>query len=427
MFSINFKLAFVTSLFIPVIILSSFFFHRKIGKAFRKVDEEEGHVSAIVQENLTGVRVVRAFGREIYEKQHFEEKNEIYTDMWVKLMRIMSIFWTTADLVSYLQTLVVLVYRSYLCVHGELTAGNYIAFMTYTGMLMWPVRMIGRVMAMLSRASISIDRIMYIMNSEEESDINAIDNVDMYQDITFENVNFNYDNSKDTLNDINLTIHKGETIGILGGTGSGKSTLMYLLDRLYELPEENGSIKIGNTDIRNIKRSWLRKNIGMVLQEPYLFSRSLEDNIRITSPDANHEEVSRASQIASLERSILHFNDGYDTYVGERGVTLSGGQKQRTAIAQMLLRKTPIMIFDDSLSAVDAQTDSEIRHALKNNVDHSTIILIAHRITTLMNADKIVVMDGGRIVQMGSHDDLINQDGTYKKIYELQLKNGLEA
>ena len=424
MFNMNVQLSLVVVAFIPVIVGYSLYFHTKIGDQFEKVDIEEGKLSAIAQENLTGVRVVRAFGKEAYERSRFEKQNAYYTDFWVRLMKLMSAFWTSSDLVSYLQLLAVMVYGTVLCVNGEITVGTFIAFNSYTAMLMWPIRSLGRTIANMSKAGISIDRLRYIMNAECEEDHGTVTDINMHGDIVFDHVSYQYENgSKDILQDVSFTVKGGTTIGILGGTGSGKSTLMYLLDRLYELPRGNGTITIDGVDIRDIPLSYLRENIGMVLQEPYLFSRTLEENIAIAGRNADHSDVLRASAAAALDHAVSHFKDGYQTFVGERGVTLSGGQKQRTAIAQMLVRNAPIMIFDDSLSAVDAETDAKIRNALKQSTGDSTVILIAHRITTLMNADLIVVLEDGKVAEMGNHAQLMERNGIYRKIHDLQSRD----
>ena len=423
MYGISPKMMAVSGGFIPVIIGYSFWFHKKIGSQFAIVDSEEGKLSSIAQENLTGVRVVRAFGREKFERERFEKQNKFYTNMWIRLMQLMSAFWSSGDLISYLQLLCILIYGSVLAVNGELSAGSFIEFVTYNAMLNWPVRMLGRVIANLSKAGISIERLRYIMNSEEEKDPANAKTPDFHQDITFDHITFSYtEEGKKILDDVSFTVKAGSTVGILGSTGSGNSTLMYLLDRLYPVEEGKGRILIGDTDIREISSDWLRKNIGIVLQEPYLFSRTLAENIAIASEDAGQDEIRRAADIAQLSEAIERFKEGYETSVGERGVTLSGGQKQRTAIAQMLIRKTPVMIFDDSLSAVDAETDAKIRAALKENTAEATVILIAHRITTLMHADQILVMDKGRITERGTHEELIAKGGTYAKIYELQMQ-----
>lgn len=421
MFSIDVKLALATSAFIPVIVGYSLFFHAKIGNAFEVADEEEGKLSSIAQENLTGVRVVRAFGRETYERERFEKQNEHYTNMWTHLMRLLSAFWMSSDMISNLQMLVVIAYGAIITVNGGMSAGNYIAFIAYNSLLLWPVRSLGRTIANMSKAGISIERLRYIMNSEMEEDKPNAVTPDLLQDIEFKNVSYQYENgTAEVLENVSFKIKAGTTFGILGGTGSGKSTLMYLLDRLYQLPDDHGQITIGGIDIRDMKAEWIRENIGMVLQEPYLFSRSLSENIKIAKQSADMKEIRTAAKIASLDEAISHFKEGYNTYVGERGVTLSGGQKQRAAIAQMLIRKPPIMIFDDSLSAVDAETDAKIRAGLKDNISESTVILISHRITTLMAADHIIVLDKGRVVEEGTHEQLLEKQGIYHRIYEMQ-------
>ena len=426
MYSIHPSLTLAAFLFIPVIVLYSFIFHRKIGAAFGEADEQEGILSTIAQENLTGVRVVRAFGREAHERRRFEIQNERYTALWVRLIRIMSLFWCTGDLISGLQVLVVSALGAVYCVRSGMSAGSYVAFVSYNAMLTWPVRALGRVISEMSKAGISIDRIRMIMNADRERDVpNALE-PPIEGDIRFEDVRFAYAEGGEVLRGVSFTVKQGETLGVLGGTGSGKSTLMQLLDRLYELPEGCGRITIGGVDIAQMEAAWLHRHIGMVLQEPYLFSRTLGENLRIAKADATEDELRRAAGVSQLEEAVARFANGYDTFVGERGVTLSGGQKQRAAIAQMLVRRPPIMVFDDSLSAVDAQTDERIRQALESQTRDATVILIAHRISTLMAADHIVVMDRGRVVEEGTHESLLAKGGIYRRVYDLQAE-GLEA
>ena len=417
----------VASLFIPIVIGYSLFFYAKIGDAFEKADTEEGRLSAIAQENLTGVRVVRAFGRERYERERFEKQNDYYTGFWIRLMRILSLNWVTGDVMTGLQYLMVNVMGAVFCVNGTITAGEFIAFVSYNSLLIWPVRSLGRVISEMSKAGISLDRLRYIMNAEEEKNPENALRPPMDRDIRFENVSFSYgDGSGEAVSDVSFEVPAGTTLGILGGTGSGKSTLMYLLERLYPLEEGQGRILIGDADIAQIDQEWLRAQIGMVLQEPYLFSRTIAENIAITSGSYKDKDIRRASKTADLLETVDHFPSGFETFVGERGVTLSGGQKQRTAIAQMLIRQCPIMIFDDSLSAVDAETDARIRAALRKDTGDATVILIAHRITTIMHADQILVMDKGRIRERGTHEELLALGGTYRKIYDLQMAGSEE-
>ena len=425
MFSMNVPITLAAAAFFPVIIGYSAFFHSRIGKRFQDADEAEGALSSTVPENLTGVRVVRAFGREKYEIDRFDQKNNAYSDLWVYLGKLMSVFWASGDLITNLQVLTVMVLGVVFAVEGRITLGEFIAFLSYNASLTWPVRSLGRIISDMSKAGVSMERVAYILEAEEEDATDANNKPALTGDICFRNVSFAYSLDHPILKNINFTIPAGSTFAILGTTGSGKSTMVHLLNRLYDLPEGCGSITIGGTDIRDIDRQYLRQNIGMVLQEPFLFSRTIRENIGITKEQLLDEEIRHAAEIACVDESILHFTDGYDTIVGERGVTLSGGQKQRVAIARMLMKQAPVLVFDDSLSAVDTETDNKIRKELKKEMEKATVIMISHRITSLMQADCIIVMDKGEIQQMGTHDQLIQQEGPYKDIYEIQMNSDI--
>jgi ATP-binding cassette subfamily B protein len=423
MFSMNVKISLVAFAFIPLVVAYSGFFYSRIAKRFRTADEAEGELSSTVQENLTGVRVVRAFGRERYEIDRFDVRNNRFASLWIRLGRLMSAYWGIGDLITGLQILTVICLGVSEAVNGRITLGEFLAFVSYNSTLIWPVRSLGRILSEMSKAGVSIERVAYILDSEEEQDAPGALEPPMDGDISFHHINFSYRNESPVLKDIDFTIPAGSTFAILGGTGSGKSTLMHLLDRLYELPPECGSITVGGADIAKIKLAWLRKNIGMVLQEPFLFSRTIEENIRAPRPAAPLDEVRMAARIACVDDAVEEFSNGYETIVGERGVTLSGGQKQRVAIARMLMQQAPVMVFDDSLSAVDSETDAQIRAALRHDLGKATVILISHRITTLMQADRILVLDDGRIAELGTHEELIRQNGIYKSIYEIQMSS----
>ncbi len=420
MASMHGRLTLIALIPMPLIIWYSMHFHKKIHDGFTECDENEGKLSAMAQENLTGVRVVRAFGQERSEMDKFTRQNDHYTSLWVKMAKIMSRFWSVSDIFSGIQVMLVVIFGAYFCIHGSLTEGEYIAFISYNSMLVWPIRQLGRMISEMSKAGVSIDRVAYIMLSPVEADEPDAVDAPMDGDICFEHVSFAYENAPELLRDVSFSMASGTTLGILGGTGSGKSTLMLLLDKLYPLAEDGGRITVGGVDIRKIRTEHLRKNIGMVLQEPFLFSRTIAENIGIASPQMDMQAIRAAAEAAALDETVTSFAQGYETMVGERGVTLSGGQKQRTAIARMLAQQTPIMVFDDSLSAVDTQTDAKIRQAISEKFGKASIILISHRITTLSAADKIIVLDRGRIVEEGTHEELKQGGGIYQKIYEAQ-------
>ncbi len=412
--------AIIATVSVPIVVTFSGGFHKLIRKGFAKCDENEGVLSSIVQENLTGVRVVRAFGRETAEIDKFTAQNKKYTGTWLYLCKILAGFWATNDIIACVQVMVIILSGVYLCVDGDITVGDFLAAVSYNAMLTWPVRRLGRMISEMSKATIALDRLGYIVNSESEKDPENAATADMSGDIEFNGVTFSYDGRENVLDDVSFKIKNGTTLGILGGTGSGKSTLVQLLCKLYSLPEGGGSITVSGVNINSISSKSIRENIGIVLQEPFLFSRTISENIAISKDAATDEDIDASVKIACLDKAISDFKNGYDTVVGERGVTLSGGQKQRVAIARILLRGTPVIIFDDSLSAVDAETDSLIRAAIKRELAGSTVIIISHRISSIMHADNIIVLDKGKIVENGTHGELLETDGIYKRVFDLQ-------
>ena len=422
MFAMNVKISLFVFAFIPVIVSYSLVFYKRISKGYQKADEAEGELSSAVQENITGVRVVRAFGREEYERQRFEKQNEDYTTLWVRLCRTLSDFWAVGDATACIQTMLVVLIGSILCVRGEMTEGEFVSFAIYNTMSISPVRRLGRVISEMSKAGVSVSRIGEILDAPCEQDKPDAKQLPMDGDIVFDHVSFRYETGPDVLSDVSFAIPAGSSFGILGGTGSGKSSLLLLLCRLYA-PSE-GRVMVGGEDLADMPAAWVRDHVGVVLQEPFLFSRTIEENIGICGAD--RETVRKAAATACIASDIEQFANGYDTMVGERGVTLSGGQKQRVAIARMLTKKTPVMVFDDSLSAVDTQTDEHIREALNRDLTGTTSIIISHRITTLMDCDNILVLEYGKVLQRGTPQQLLQQPGLFRQIYDMQMSIGEE-
>ncbi|MBR3545898.1 MAG: ABC transporter ATP-binding protein [Oscillospiraceae bacterium] len=423
MLTMNAKLSLVALLMLPIVIAYSLHFYNRIRDEFTECDENEGILSTIAQENLTGVRVVKAFGRENFERERFEKQNVYYTGLWVGLLRDMSVFWSVGDLTSCLQIMLVVVFGTVLCVRGEMTGGEFISFAVYNAMLIGPVRRLGRLISEMSKMGVSLNRLGEVLSAEPEQDVPDALTAPMDRDIRFENVSFRYsEDQPEVLHGVSFTIPAGKSFGILGGTGSGKSTLLALLCRLYAPTE--GEILVGDTPLARMRAKWVRENVGVVLQEPFLFSRSVEENIGVCGADA--EAVRAAAVTACIDADISRFANGYETVVGERGVTLSGGQKQRIAIARMLTKKTPVIVFDDSLSAVDTETDERIRSALKRDLEGTTTIIVSHRITTLLDCDSVLVLEKGQVSQLGSPKDLLAREGIFRRIFELQMAVGEE-
>ncbi len=418
LFSIYPKMAWLSMISMPLIIIMAYFFFAKIQSVFQISDEAEGAMSETFQNSLNGTRVVKAFNRERFELEKFEKKNRIFRDNTLKVIRVLGAYWSLSDTICLLQILLIVIVGIFEARSGRISIGDFFVFVSYESMILWPIRNVGRVLADMGKVSIALDRILEILNEPIEDIENGLQPT-LSGKIVFDHVYFRYDDAnEDVLKDLTFTIMPKQTIAIIGPTGSGKSSLVHLLTRLYDYRQ--GHILMDDVELRSIQRKHLRRNVGIVLQEPFLFSKSIYDNIKIANHTAKQEQIHRAAQMASIHEVINEFDQGYQTMVGEKGVTLSGGQKQRIAIARTIINSCPILIFDDSLSAVDTETDAYIRDALKAVNDDITTILITHRISSIQNADLILVLDHGEIVQRGTHEDLIDQDGLYKRIYQIQ-------
>ncbi|SHF09753.1 ABC transporter ATP-binding protein [Caloramator proteoclasticus] len=417
MFYYNAAYALISISLIPFIFAASYIFFKKVKKQFQLCDEAEGEMSAVLQENLTGVRVVKAFNREEFEIEKFEEKNRTYRDLLLKLMRTFAYFWSSSDAMCMLQTFLVVVYGVYLASKGAITLGTLIIFISYIGMLLWPIRQLGRILSDMGKSFVAIARINEILKEPIE-DLSTGLTPNIEGNIEFKNLYFSYRDGKDVLKDITFSIKKGETIAIIGPTGSGKSTLAYLLLGLYDY--NRGSIELDGVELKNINKNYLRQNIGLVSQDCFLFSKTLKENIAISTKNVEDERIFEASKIADIHDTILSFEKGYETQIGEKGVTLSGGQKQRVAIARCVIKDYRVLIFDDSLSAVDTETEQHIRNRLKERSKDTTTIIITHRLTTAHECDRIIVLDKGTIIEMGSHDELIKKGGFYRRLWDIQ-------
>ncbi len=414
----NVMFALISIASMPLLFIISAIYFKNMQKVFTRADEIEGELSTIVQENLTGIRVVKAFNREKYEIEKFEGKNEEFRKSIYDLVKLLAYYWGGTDLICLVQILIVVVTGIVFAGNGDISLGTFTVFVSYETMILWPVRSLGRMLADAGKMSVSIGRIQEILDEPVE-DIDTGLTPEISGAIEFSHVDFKYDDGNvNVLNDINFTIEAGQTVAILGPTGSGKSSLVHLLTRLYDYTA--GSIKIDGIELKSIARGWVRKHVGIVLQEPFLFSKTIYDNIHISNKDASEDDVYRAARIASVHGVISEFEKAYETPVGENGVTLSGGQKQRVAIARTVIGNTPVLIFDDSLSAVDTETDAAIRKALQDVSKNTTMIIITHRVSSAMQADKIITFEKGSISQVGDHDSLINEEGLYKRIYEIQ-------
>lgn len=412
-------LMWVSLVSMPITAISSIVYFRYCNNAFDKIEKSESKMTTIIQENVNSARVVRAFANEKYEFEKMDMANKDYTEKNGKFNTVMAIFWGCSDFLVFLQYALTMSVGIFLAKDNLLSSADIVAALLLMGMLIWPMRGLGRIIASFGKASVAATRIDEVLSQKSEFEINGSLTPNITGNIEFKNVSFQFeDDSKALLNNVSFRINAGETIAIVGRTGSGKSTICNILTRMLEI--NSGDILIDGVSIKDIDKKHLRRNIKLVLQDPFLFSKTIYENVAIANPQLPTEIVYEAAKTASIHQEIEKFERGYRTIVGEKGTTLSGGQKQRIAIARMLTTDSNVIIFDDSLSALDTQTDLMIRKALKKKSDSQTMIIITHRSTTAKEADKIIVLDNGSVAQIGTHNELVKVDGLYKELWGIQ-------
>jgi len=420
---INWQLALLSVLVVPVLVIVSMYFFSRISTSFEAFQNQEARLSTALQEHLSGIRVVRAFARQDYERDRFEAENHEKFLRGRDLTLLHSLYWPLTDLIVGFQIVFGYFVGATMVINGTITLGGFLAYAGMVWNMVEPMRQVGRLIVQTSTSLVSYDRVMEIIKQDQEvlREGQQPPKTDIHGEVVFTDVNFEYDPDMPVLHDINFRCEPGQTIALLGSTGSGKTSLLALVPRFYDYT--SGSITLDGVELREYPRSFLREHIGVVEQEPFLFSRTIRENIAFgVGRDVSDEEIYAAAEAAAIHDVIQDFPDGYQTLVGERGVTLSGGQKQRVVLARTLLKRPRILILDDATSSVDTETEAHIRYAVRQMMTGTTSFIIAHRITTLMHADKILVVDHGRIVQSGTHEDLIEQDGVYRRTYEMQAR-----
>ena len=415
--------AFIAISLVPLILIGSVIFFKKESEIWDRHEKEQDKLSIMVQENLSGIRVVKAFAKEDYEIEKFTAQNASKREWGIRLTRVHSLFWPISDTIVYTQVAVSVLAGGYYTMGGQITPGELAAFYSYSMFVIWPVRRIGQLVSEMGMTTVAMKRMFSILDTEAEDYSGKIHNGESVKgEIEFKNVSFGYGNDKSdhVLDDVSFTVKPGEKIALLGPTGAGKSTIISLLMRFFE--PVKGEILLDGVNLNNYSKEFLRKKVGVVLQKPFLFSTSLKGNIAYGVPDSHVDEVVNAAKAASIHDIITEiFPQSYETIVGEKGVTLSGGQKQRVTIARTLLKNPDIFILDDSTSSIDTETEFEIQKALRKQMKGKTTFVIAHRITSIQDCDRIIIMDKGKIVDMGTHDELIAREGFYKKIFDIQV------
>ena len=418
LFIIHVPLALWSICLMPFLVIGAYVFFSRVKDVFLLTDESEGAMTATLQENLTGIRVVRAFARQDHEINKFGNRNAVFRDNNRRLIKLMGIYWPVSDMIAMSQIGIVLFAGAHYVMQGSLTIGDLFIFLTCEGMVIWPVRQLGRVLTDSGKAVISLGRIDHIRRAETEESGFVPSTGRALGGIRAKNLSFAFDDGKQILDGFSIDIKPGETLGIVGPPGSGKTSLIRCLLKLY--PYQSGSLEIDGQEVATLNRHWLRRQIGVVLQDPFLYSRTLRENLSVGRAKASQAEIEQASREAAIYESIMEFPEGFDQRVGERGVTLSGGQRQRLALARALLKDSPVLVLDDSLSAIDTKTEQLILKALQKRKGLQTTLVIAHRLSSLAYVDRIAVIDRGRLVQLGSHEELSVAPGLYRRLCQIQ-------
>ena len=421
MVMLDWRMALLSIAGAPFIIGFCIVFFLKIKPTFQKMDEAEGEMTTVLQENLTGVRVVRAFARQDFERDKLGVRAAEFRDRHFRLIQLLSVFWPLSDVMVFTQLCVVLLSGAHWAANGSLSIGTLVAFMLIVSMYVWPMRHMGRILADLGKAVVAFGRIREVLSEAPETNPGVEkEKEDVHQGMAIEakSLTFAYEEDQPVLQDISFRLEPGETLAVMGPSGSGKSTLSHLLLRFYD--GYDGSLQVDGEELSSIERKRLRSRISVIMQEPFLYSKTLYQNVQLGRGSANEDEVHEATRCAQIHESILEFDEAYETLVGERGVTLSGGQRQRVALARALLQRPGLLILDDALSAVDTETETNILGELGDREEQPTTIIIAHRVSTLRHADKILVLEEGQAQQLGKHDDLLAQEGPYKRLWQLQ-------